>query len=72
MKRLRIFVAALALAASGSTAMAQEGSGILRKIEFFSDAAYTDQTGEFVEFCDGTSTMNGQPDIHSRVFEYSC
>ncbi len=72
MKRMTMLILGIAAIATGTIAAAQDGSGILRKTEFFSDPDYTNQTGELVEYCDGTSTLNGEPDVHSRVFEYSC
>ena len=72
MKKSAIILAALAMAIPGSVADAQSGSGVRIRINYYSDAAYTNQTGEFVEFCDGSSTWNGQPDIHSQYFEYEC
>ena len=73
MKNIGMSLLLLTVAATGTVALAQgDSSGVLRRTEFFSDASHTNLTGEFVEFCDGTSTLNGQPDIHSRLFEYSC
>ena len=67
------FLLALAVVGSGTLASAQgTGSGVRIKIEYYSDPGLANQTGEFVEFCDGTSAMNGRPDIYSTYMEYSC
>jgi hypothetical protein len=62
----------LAIVISGTIATAQDGSGVLRRSIFCSDALCTNVTGELVEFCDGTFTMNGVFDVHGQVFEYGC
>lgn len=61
----------LTIFATSSVATAQ-GNGIRLKINYFSDASLSNQTGEYVQLCDGTIYFNGHPDDHSTYFEGAC
>lgn len=71
MKKSAILLAALAMAIPGGIADAQNG-GVRIRINYYSDASLTNQVGEFVEFCNGSSTSNGELTEHSQYFQYEC
>jgi hypothetical protein len=71
MKKGAIFLAALAMAIPGSIAEAQSGSGVFIRIVYLSGAGGV-PVGEFVQFCDGSSTWNGDITEHSQYYQYDC
>ena len=71
MKKTAIFLAALAMAIPGGVAEAQN-AGVRIRINYYSDASLTNQVGEFVEFCNGSSTWNGELTEHGQYFQYDC
>ena len=72
MKKTAIFLAALAMAIPGGVAQAQNGSGVFIRIIYYSGGAGGVPVGEFVQFCDGSSTWNGELTEHSQYFQYEC
>lgn len=71
MKRMAIILAALAMAVPSSIAEAQNGSGVHIRIIYYSSPGYN-PVGEFVQFCDGSSTWNGEVTEHSQYYQYDC
>lgn len=73
MKKLVLGLVAVCVAASGSAVYAQVSNPNIRYEErYYSDVQLTQQTGHYVEYCDGSVAMVGHPDIYSSIAYGNC
>jgi hypothetical protein len=71
MRKLLALFAILAFVVP-TPALTQGGSGVRIRVNYYSDAGYTNQVGEYVELCNGQSYWNGQLTEYGQYSEYDC
>lgn len=72
MKKIGIALAILAGIAPALAFAQGSGSGVRIRIIYHMDANFSSPVGEFVEFCDGSHTWNGDLTEHGQYFLYDC
>lgn len=48
------------------------GYGKATETHYFSDPGFNDETGAYIEYCDGHSAGWGRPDVQSTYAWYDC